>query len=71
MTDGAVERIIPITIEAIDKETNSKIILERETANKICEKDGHYYLKVSLLVNFHEFGDGASKLKTTTFSITP
>lgn len=54
MTDGAVERIIPITIEAIDKATNSKIIEERETANKICEKDGHYYLKVSLLVNFHE-----------------
>lgn len=48
MTDGAVERIIPVTIEVVDKTTNSKIIEERETANKIFEKDGHYYLKVSL-----------------------
>lgn len=48
-----MERIIPISIEAIDKTTNSKIIEERETANKICEKDGHYYLKVSLFAIFY------------------
>lgn len=49
-TDGAVERTIPVTIEAIDKTTISKKIEERETACKSFEKNGHYYLKVSLMV---------------------
>lgn len=48
VTDGAVERVIPIIDLSIDEKDklNKNNIEERETVNIPIEKNGHYYLKV-------------------------
>lgn len=50
VTDGAVERVIPVIDLASDEKDklNKNKIEERETVvvNKPIEKNGHYYLKV-------------------------